>query len=168
MTKRTLKQKNLVIRRAKVNDCKVISKFTGGQKKDMIKRGEGEIRKNIDNYLVVEHCGKVVGSVGYHYYDNNKAEIISFYVDDDYRKNGLGTGLIYSCLGLILSRGIYFVFTLTTTSNLFSRIGFKKSNWDIFAPVLRKKILKDCNNCLRASGPDDQRCNESLLVFMYS
>ena len=124
--------------------------------------------KNIDNYLVIDFNQKIIGSIGYHYYDNGKAEIISFYVEKHYRKNGLGIKLICSCLGLILSRGISFVFTLTTTPGPFSKLGFKKSSWDIFGPVLLKKILKDCNNCPRnAGGPDDPMCNEDLLVFVY-
>jgi amino-acid N-acetyltransferase len=86
----------------------------------------------------------------------NLAEIRSLYVDENYRKRGIGRELVEACVSEAITLGLFKVFTLTYKKDFFIRLGFK----EIDKNLLPEKIWADCFRC--SKYPD--YCDEVAMI----
>jgi amino-acid N-acetyltransferase len=86
----------------------------------------------------------------------NLAEIRSLAVKETGQGQGIGTGLVQTCLREAVEYGITRIFTLTYQPGFFRKLGFA----DIDKKELPHKIWADCIHC--AMFPD---CDEEALMY---
>ena len=86
----------------------------------------------------------------------NLAEIRSLAVKKTGQGQGIGTGLVQTCLREAVEYGITRIFTLTYQPGFFRKLGFA----DIDKKELPHKIWADCIHC--AMFPD---CDEEALMY---
>ena len=122
----------------------------------MLPRTYGETRANIDNWLVAEQDGELVGCVSLVYFDESLCEVRSLAVAPHYRGNGLGRALVSAALDLADERGVTRVLTLTRSVKLFENLGFYPGLVSNFP----EKVWRDCRPC-----PFRHRCDEVALLY---
>jgi amino-acid N-acetyltransferase len=81
------------IRPAVVNDVKPMHSLIGvyAEKKEMLARSLNDLYENIQEFMVVENKGKVIGCCGLHVSWEDLAEIKALAIDSKFQKKGLGT-----------------------------------------------------------------------------
>lgn len=121
-------QTSQIIRKATSNDIVGIIKLISPLEEQgiLIKRTRSELEMNIDNYIVVECDGEVIGCASVDLYpSDNTAEMGCFVVHPDYRKSNLGDRLFDFVQKQIKLNQIDNMFVLTTqTSHWFLERGF--------------------------------------------
>ena len=138
----------------------------------MLPRNPGEVRANIDNWLVAEIDGNLAGCVSLVFFGERKSqgdlpvddhsvshalcELRSLAVAPEYRGNGLGSALISATLDLAGARGAARVLALTRSVTLFENLGFYPSLVTNFP----EKVWRDCRPC-----PFRHRCDEVALLY---
>jgi N-acetylglutamate synthase-like GNAT family acetyltransferase len=122
----------------------------------MLPRNPGEVRANIENWLVAERDGVLVGCVSLVFFEEMLCELRSLAVAPEYRGNGLGSALISAALDLAEERGVARVLALTRSVTLFENQGFYPSLVTNFP----EKVWRDCRPC-----PFRHRCDEVALLY---
>lgn len=145
------------IRPAKVCDVKAMHALIGyyAEQKEMLPRSLNDLYENIQEYVVAEDKGKVVGCCAIHVSWGDLAEVKGLAIDAAYQKKGIGTKLVGWCHKKALSLGIDTVFALTFKPQFFVKLGYYK----ISREKLPHKIWGECVRCPRF--PD---CGEIPLM----
>ena len=123
-------REKFVIKKAVLNNVKDIHKLISIYSKQglMLYRSLVEIESKIRDYFVFEMENKIVGCVALGIWDRKSSEIYALAVGIKHTGKGIGTKLIRSCITDAKELNVPFVFTLTSKSILFERLGFKKVN----------------------------------------
>jgi amino-acid N-acetyltransferase len=107
----------------------------------------------IDDFIVAEEQGKIVGSIAVERY-GHYGLLRSAAVNDSERGKGLGAGLVASIIEKAKSDGIDELFLLTTTAeNYFPRFGFNRMT------------REDVPDALNASAELRGACPDSAIVM---
>jgi amino-acid N-acetyltransferase len=122
----------------------------------MLPRNYGETRANINDWLVAEQDGELVGCVSLVFFDQTLCEVRSLAVAPEYRGNGLGRALVSAALDLADERGAARVLALTRSVSLFENLGFYRS----LVTRYPEKVWRDCRPC-----PLRHRCDEVALLY---
>jgi len=122
----------------------------------MLPRSSEQILQHLDDWLVAEEEGQVVGCVSLVYFNGSLAEVRSLAVRPDRRGRGIGSQLVEAALALARRRGVRRVLTLTRAAALFERLGFVRDTVGNFP----EKVWRDCAPC-----PFRHRCDEIALVL---
>lgn len=122
----------------------------------MLPRSPHKMRAHIDDWLVAEHEGKIIGCASLVFYNQVLCELRSLAVDPDYRGHGLGMALIRATLDLARSRNMRRVLSLTRAVGLFEKAGFRQD----FIANFPQKVWRDCRPC-----PLRHRCDEVALIY---
>ena len=123
----------------------------------MLPRSAENIRASLQDWLVAEMDGRVVGCVSLVTFNPTLCEVRSLAVDPSARGHGLGTQLVEAAIDLAHSRDIDNVLTLTRAAHLFEQIGFKRDVVTNFP----EKVWADCAPC-----PFKKNCDEVALVYV--
>lgn len=93
----------------------------------LIPRGREYLERDLDDYLVMERDGAIIGCAALHRYpDHSMAELASIAVHTDYRKNRRGHHLLEQVEQQAKQFGIKTLFVLTTqTTHWFQEHGFE-------------------------------------------
>jgi amino-acid N-acetyltransferase len=109
-----------------------------------------EIRRNIGEFVVAEHGGKIIGCGALHLYGSHLGEIRSVTVHADYRRRGAGRAVVKALLRRAQRRDVS-VCVFTRAPGFFAAFGF--------AVVDRKRVPekfhKDCRLCPRRYACDE-------------
>ncbi len=132
----------------------LISKYA--KKELLLPRSKADICLHIRDFWVALKEDKVVGCCALHIVWEDLAEIRSLAVEEDFRREGFGRGLVEKCLDEARDIGINKVFALTTALDFFKGLGFE----EIDKRLLPRKIWTDCVNC--PLFPD---CGESAVMI---
>ena len=107
----------------------------------LIERSRADIQSVIDDYIVVEIDGNVVGCVAVHpYRDDNKAELACLYVKKGHTGQGYGNILVDAAAARGKELGCAHLFALSTqAAGYLERAGFNKSDDLTYLPVQRRR-----------------------------
>ena len=122
----------------------------------ILERSREDIRTNLENFIVAEDSGTLIGAVTYYNYGETLKEVRSFAIDKHYQGIGIGSALLKKLIQNIDGKSNTRIFTLTYKPGFFSKNGFSVVSKDDFP----EKIWKDCRNCR-----DLDNCGETALVY---
>lgn len=122
----------------------------------MLPRTPAEMRAHIDDWLVAERNGALVGCVSLVHFNDSLAEVRSLAVTEEYRGNGLGGKLIKSALELAAARGKSRVLALTRAAPVFLKLGFEVDRVANYP----EKVWRDCQMC-----PLREQCDEVAVIY---
>lgn len=115
-----------MIRKAKNNDIKAIYALLleESSRGKVLQRSLKELKKGINNFFVYEEDNNVIGCCSLEIYSQKLAEIRSLVVSSEFRRRGIGSALVETCLNEAKTKDIYQVLSVTNKSNFFGRFGF--------------------------------------------
>ena len=122
----------------------------------MLPRKIKNIQNTIDDWIVAVTDKQVVGCVSLVYFNHSLCEVRSLAVSPDFQGNGLGSKLVNAAVDLARERKMTRVLTLTRSSKLFQRLGFKVDRVMNYP----EKVWKDCLQC-----PLRHQCDEVALIY---
>jgi amino-acid N-acetyltransferase len=133
------------IRSAKVMDVKEIHKLVEyhANNKEMLHRSLSAIYENIQEFVVLENKGKVVGCGALHVSWENLAEIKALAVSDQYKEQGFGRKIVEILQENAKNLEISRVFALSFKPKFFMKLGYEI----IPKETLPHKIWRECINC---------------------
>lgn len=121
----------------------------------MLPRTLGQIYETIQEWVVAEMDGRVVGCAALHVDYALLAEIRSVAVDPALQGKGIGRLLVDAQVREARKLGVKNTFVLTDKPHVFARLGFQ----EIDKADLPRKIWRDCVNC-----PAFPECHETALI----
>jgi amino-acid N-acetyltransferase len=122
----------------------------------MLPRSSESIRDNLNNWLVADIGGQVIGCVSLVYFNTLLCEVRSLAVHPDHRGNGYAVQLVEAALEMAREQGAKQVLTLTRAPRVFERIGFHRD----FVANFPEKVWLDCTPC-----PFRMACDEVALIY---
>lgn len=150
-----------MLRKAKIRDVKTIHKMinTSSGKGEMLPRSLMDIYGSLRDFFVYYDEGQqeIIGICAMNIIWENLAEIRSLYVDDSYRKQGIGRMLVEACISEAITVELFRIFTLTYKKEFFERVGFH----EVDRSTLSEKIWSDCFRC--SKYPD--YCDEVAMII---
>jgi argininosuccinate lyase/amino-acid N-acetyltransferase len=114
------------VRRARMSDVDSIHQLTNywADKGEILPRTRDNIIHDIQNFVVAELDGKVVGTASLYIYQTGLAEIRSVVVQDDAQKQGQGEALVQYLLEFANQMELEQIIVLTYIPQYFSQLGF--------------------------------------------
>lgn len=122
----------------------------------MLPRKIEDIRLRLNDWLVAEDYGQVIGCVSLVAFNQSLCELRSLAVSPVYRGAGIGSQLIAAAVELARQRGMHHVLALTRAVPLFERAGFRRD----FVTNFPEKVWRDCTPC-----PFRRACDEVALIY---
>lgn len=150
-----------MLRKAKIRDVKTIHKMINisAGKGEMLPRSLMDIYGSLRDFFVYydETKQEIIGICAMNIIWENLAEVRSLYVDDRYRKRGIGRMLVEACISEAITLELFRIFTLTYKKEFFERLGFH----EVDRSTLSEKIWSDCFRC--SKYPD--YCDEVAMII---
>ena len=114
------------VRRARMSDVDSIHQLTNfwADKGEILPRTRDNIIHDIQNFVVAELDGKVVGTASLYIYQTGLAEIRSVVVQDDAQKQGQGEALVQYLLEFANQMELEQIIVLTYIPQYFEQLGF--------------------------------------------
>lgn len=114
------------VRRARMSDVDSIYQLTNfwADKGEILPRSRDNIIHDIQNFVVAELDGKVVGSASLYIYQTGLAEIRSVVLQDDAQQQGQGKALIQYLLEFAYQMELEQIIVLTYIPQYFQQLGF--------------------------------------------
>lgn len=114
------------------------------------------INDTIDDWLVAETGGNILGCVSLLGYTSGLAEVRTLVVRDSVQGLGVGSRLVEALLAEARQRDIPTLFALTRAVPYFERFGFSITDKEAFP----EKVWRDCQQC-----PFVDNCDETAVVL---
>ena len=150
-----------MLRKARIGDVKTIHRLINmsARKGEMLSRSLMDIYHSLRDFFVYydEDESLVIGVCAMNIIWENLAEIRSVYVDQNYRKRGIGKQLVEACISEAITLELNRIFSLTDKKDFFAKLGFK----EVDRSTLPQKIWSDCFRCPKY--PD--YCDEVAMVI---
>jgi amino-acid N-acetyltransferase len=133
------------IRPARVSDVRQMHKIVEfyADNKEMLHRSLNSIYENIQEYIVAEEDGKIIGCGALHVAWEDLAEIKALAIAPEYRRKKLGTKIAEQLQENAKKLGVKKVFSLSFKPDFFIRLGYSV----IPKETLPHKIWSECINC---------------------
>ncbi|MNJ35800.1 N-acetyltransferase [Paenibacillus bouchesdurhonensis] len=146
-----------VCRRAKLEDVEPLFQMIDGyaQRGIMLPRSREVLNRQIDDFVVTEVDGLVVGCGSLCRLGEELVEIRSLGISEGYKGRGLGSLLVAQLVDEAKSLGIPKVMALTYEVSFFLKNGFEVVEKDIFP----EKVWTDCIHC-----PKQNACDEIAVL----
>jgi len=152
-----------MLRKARIGDVKTIHRMINisSGKGQILPRSLMDIYGSLRDFFVFmdEENEIIIGICAMNIIWENLAEIRSLYVEEKYRKMGIGKKLVEACVSEAITLQLFRIFTLTNVPEFFRRIGFH----DVDRSSLSEKIWSDCFRCPKY--PD--YCDEVAMVLEF-
>ena len=145
------------IRKATLQDADAIVQLINGHAElgQMLFRSREDVTAHIQDFLIAEKDGCVVGACGLSFGPGSLVEVRSLAVLPDYYRQGIGTALVNECIAQATLADCDRIFVLTYAIPVFKRLGFRIINMD----QLPDKIWKDCQGCRK-----QDHCDETAMI----
>ena len=149
----------LSVRQAKMTDVNAIESIVNfwSSKGETLPRSRDNIVHDIQNFVVAELDGKVIGCACLYIYQTGLAEIRSVGVQSDIQGKGQGKAMIQYLLEQARHIELKRVIVLTRVPDFFAKLGFVKTDMG----GLPEKVIKDCDIC-----PKKQACDEVAMEYL--
>lgn len=146
-----------VCRRAKLEDVEPLFQMIDGyaQRGIMLPRSREVLSRQINDFVVTEVDGLVVGCGSLCRLGEELVEIRSLGISEGYKGRGLGSLLVAQLVEEAKSLGIPKVMALTYEVSFFLKNGFEVVEMDIFP----EKVWTDCIHC-----PKQHACDEIAVL----
>ncbi|AWB66486.1 argininosuccinate lyase [Saccharobesus litoralis] len=143
----------LSVRRARMSDVDRIFTLVNfwADKGEILHRSRDNIIHDIQNFVVAEVDGQVVGSASLYIYQTGLAEIRSIVVDQDFHNKGQGRAMVQYLLEFAHSIELQKVIVLTYEPDYFTKLGFAKIDKDSLA----ENIIEDSEQS-PGKDPEDE------------
>ena len=149
-----------MLRKARIGDVKTIHRLinSSAAKGEMLPRSLIDIYNSLRDFFVYYESDEtlVIGICAMKIIWENLGEIRSLYVDENYRKRGIGKELIEVCIAEAIGLELFRIFTLTYKKDFFAKLGFR----EVDRKTLPEKIWSDCFHC--SKYPD--YCDEVAMI----
>ncbi len=146
------------VRRAKMSDVDSIYQLTAfwAEKGEILPRTRDNIIHDIQNFVVAELDGKVVGSASLYIYQTSLAEIRSIVIEESAQKQGQGEALVQYLLEFAHQMELQQIIVLTYIPHYFVKLGFN---------VIEKSSLAD--NIIEDSEPSPHKDPADEVAMEY-
>ena len=143
----------ICIRNAEADDVKAMHAMLlpYSEQKIVLPRTEDSLFQHLQEFLVAEYDGKVVGLVALHVYQASLAEVRSLVVCDSHQGMGVGKLLVEGCEKVAAGLGIQRLFALTYVDGFFGHMGYSV----VQKESLPHKIWTACIHCEKFSSCDE-------------
>ena len=151
------KANTLTIRRATLADAPAIAGLVslGEREGQLLPRSLAFIRASIDDWIVAETNGRIIGCGSLLEMGPTLVEVRSLAVAPAYRQNGVGAQIVDALVSEARARGTSTVFALTRAVPFFEKLGFVVTVKEDFP----EKVWRDCAIC-----PVRHACDEVAVV----
>ena len=141
------------IRQAVLDDVPGIVRLVAdnARRGGLLPRSEANIRASIDNFLVAELDGRVIGCGSLLPMSANLAELRSLAVDAEIRGGGIGARLVARLIEAARERQFSTLFALTRAISFFEKCGFAITPKENFP----EKVWNDCVACPLLANCDE-------------
>ncbi len=148
----------MIIRKATRKDAEGISELVnlGEREGQLLPRSLDAILVGIDDWLVAEEGGAIIGCASLVEMGPTLSEIRSLAVTTAYRRNGIGASIVEALIQEARARNIPMVFALTRAVPFFEKLGFAVTVKEDFP----EKVWRDCMIC-----PVQRACDEVAVVY---
>jgi len=150
-----------MLRKARIGDVKTIHKMinVSASKEEILPRSLMDIYGSLRDFFVYydEDERIITGICAMNIIWENLAEVRSLYVDEAFRRRGIGRILVEACISEAITLELFRIFTLTYKREFFQRVGFHAVN----RSSLSEKIWTDCFRCPKY--PD--YCDEVAMII---
>jgi len=148
------------IRTARVEDVEAIYQLLlpYAEQDIILLRDHDNIFQHLQEFLVADDDGHVVGAVCAHVYAENLAEVRSLAVDPDFQQHGVGHLLVQACEQWLSGLGITKVFALTYVTGFFIKQGYHI----VSKESLPHKVWTVCIHCSRFADCDEMAVEKLL------
>ncbi|HQK78434.1 MAG TPA: N-acetyltransferase, partial [Syntrophales bacterium] len=128
-------------------------------KEEILPRSLMDIYGSLRDFFVYydDEEGLITGICAMSIIWENLAEVRSLYVDETFRRRGIGRILVEACISEAITLELFRIFTLTYKREFFQRVGFHAVN----RSSLSEKIWTDCFRCPKY--PD--YCDEVAMII---
>ncbi len=121
----------------------------------LLPRSEESLRSRLDDFLVAEVAGEVVGCGALTALGPGVGEVRTLAVREDQAGKGIGHKLVERLLEIAGDRGFAEVLSLTRRVSFFANLGFEVTRRERFLD----KLAADCQAC-----PFNSNCDETAMV----
>lgn len=152
----------ICVRNAEADDVKAMHALLlpWSEKKIVLSRTEDSLFQHLQEFVVAEYDGKVVGLAALHVYQANLAEVRSLVVCESHQGMGIGKLLVEGCERFASSLGIQHLFALTYVEKFFGGMGYSV----VPKESLPHKIWTACIHCEKFSNCDEIAVEKWLPV----
>lgn len=153
----TMKFTEITLRRTVLADAPAIADLVnlGEREGQLIPRSIDSIRNTIDDWMIAEIDGRIIGVGSLVEMGPTLSEVRSLAVALDYRKFGVGAKIVAALIDLARERNIPTLFALTRAVPFFEKQGFSVTTKNDFP----EKVWRDCIVC-----PVRNACDEIAVV----
>lgn len=150
----------LSVRRARMSDVDKIADIVNfwADKGEILSRSRDNIIHDIQNFVVAEIDGQVVGSASLYIYQTGLAEIRSVVVDEAFHNQGQGQAMVQYLLQFAYEIELQKIIVLTYVPEYFNKLGFKL----IEKSSLADNIIEDSEQSPNRN-PDDEVAMEYIV-----
>ncbi|UAA38666.1 argininosuccinate lyase [Paraneptunicella aestuarii] len=147
------------VRRAKMTDVEAIEHIVNywSEKGETLPRTRYSIVHDIQNFVVAELDGKVIGCACLYIYQTGLAEVRSVGVLKEAQGHGQGKAMVQYLLEQARHIELQRVIVLTRAPKFFEKLGFAHTPMD----SLPEKVIKDCDIC-----PKKNACDEVSMDYL--
>jgi amino-acid N-acetyltransferase len=143
-----------MIRKARIDEVpeiyRLLTEFASQW--DILPRKMAELYGSLRDYFVYrKDQAPILGLAALHIFWENLGEIRSLAVLEEYRRQGIGSRLVESCLAEDRDLDLKRVFALTSRPGFFLRFGFREVTRDHLPPI----IWAECVQCLKFPDCDE-------------
>lgn len=122
----------------------------------LLRRSEESLRERLQDFVVAEEDGEVVGCAALTELGPGLGEVRSLAVRQDQFGKGIGHAIALRLMGEAASRGFTQLLALTRRVHFFEALGFTVTRRELFLD----KLQTDCNDC-----PLNLCCDETAVVW---
>jgi amino-acid N-acetyltransferase len=143
----------MIVREAETGDVDAIDRLLQpyAEKKIILKRSKDDLYEHLQEFVVAEYDGVLVGTAALHVYGSNIAEIRSLVVAPDYQGKGIGHMLVEGCERLAMRLHVAKLFALTYVDSFFVAMGYEV----VAKESLPHKIWTVCVHCEKFGDCDE-------------
>ena len=151
---------NITIRQAETGDVSDIAQLLDiyASKNLLLNRNKDNIYQHLQEFIVAEYDGKLVGTSALHIYGSNLGEIRSLAVHPDFQGNHIGQMLVQACEKLAYGLHVAQLFALTYVDGFFTRMGYSV----VAKETLPHKIWTVCVHCKKFGDCDEVAVQKRL------
>lgn len=130
------------------------------EKKIVLPRTKDSLFQHLQEFIVAEYDGELVGLAALHVYQSNLAEVRSLVVSDSHQGMGIGKLLVEACEKVASGLGLERLFALTYVEKFFSHLDYAV----VPKESLPQKIWTACIHCEKFSNCDEIAMEKKLLI----
>ena len=151
---------HITVRVAEIDDVDAIHDLLQpfAEKHIILPRSHDDLYQHLQEIIVAEYDGALVGTTALHVYGSNLAEIRSLVVRPDHQKRQVGRLMIEAAEKWAAGLGVARIFALTYVPGFFARLGYAQ----VPKETLPQKVWTVCVHCAKFADCDEVAVEKRL------